>query len=355
MNEILTIDGAMGEGGGSIIRLSVAFSVLFQKPIKITNIRAKRSKPGLRLQHVLGIKTLVSLTNSKISKCEVGTNELTFIPTNTKKVVQNQLEVEINTAASLGLLLQPIQIAALGFKNDEKMQLLLKGGATFGKWAPSINYLEHVTWELFKKARLIVQIEIKRHGFYPKGGALLHVSIQPPKKEKLNPLNLTELGDFDTISAEITCSSSLKRPRVAERLHDSIIHHLKKNLRKNYDIKHKYVPAYSSGVGACLWAKTDTGAIISSGTIIGEKGISSEEIGKKAVHEFLKYIQHDIPVDNYLSDQLIPLMAYSNEPSTIKVLEITQHARTNMELLKKFIPHKYKISKKNDYYLIQYL
>ncbi len=354
MNEILVIDGAMGEGGGSIIRLSVAFSVLFQKPIKIMNIRAKRSKPGLRLQHVLGIKTLANLTKSKISKCEVGTTELTFIPSNAKGVVQDQLNVEINTAASLGLLLQPIQIAAMGFENAEKVELLLKGGATFGKWAPSINYLEHVTWELFKKAGLTVHVEIKRHGFYPKGGALVRASILAPR-EKLKPLHLTDLGSFDTIYAEITCSNSLKKPRVAERIHDSIVYNLKKKIRKNHEIKYKYVHAFSSGVGACLWAKTDTGAIISSGTILGEKGISSEEIGKRAVQEFLKYIQHEVPVDNYLSDQLIPLMAYSNEPSTIKVLEITQHARTNMTLLKKFTPHEYKISKKNDYFLIQYL
>ena len=65
----LVIDGGYGEGGGSILRLSAGFSLLFNQPIKIRNIRANRPKPGLRLQHLLGLKTLAELTNSQLSEC----------------------------------------------------------------------------------------------------------------------------------------------------------------------------------------------------------------------------------------------------------------------------------------------
>ena len=57
-NNYLEIDGSLGEGGGAILRLSAAYSVLFKIPITIKNIRANRPKPGLRLQHLLGLKTL---------------------------------------------------------------------------------------------------------------------------------------------------------------------------------------------------------------------------------------------------------------------------------------------------------
>ena len=79
----LEIDGSLGEGGGAILRLSAAYSVLFKKPIAIKNIRANRPNPGLRLQHLLGLKTLANLTNSKLSNCKIGTKEITLIP-NTK-------------------------------------------------------------------------------------------------------------------------------------------------------------------------------------------------------------------------------------------------------------------------------
>jgi len=46
------IDGSIMEGGGQILRISSALSAILGIPIKICNIRAGRSTPGLRPQHV---------------------------------------------------------------------------------------------------------------------------------------------------------------------------------------------------------------------------------------------------------------------------------------------------------------
>ena len=120
--KIIEIDGSFGEGGGAILRLSTAFSVLFNQPIRIKNIRANRPKPGLRTQHLLGLKTLAELTDSLLSNCKVGTKEISFVP---NKNVKDNIKVNISTAASIGLLLQPLQIASLGFKKPEKIELTL--------------------------------------------------------------------------------------------------------------------------------------------------------------------------------------------------------------------------------------
>jgi RNA 3'-terminal phosphate cyclase (ATP) len=124
----LEIDGSYGEGGGSILRLAAAFSYLYNFPIIIKNIRANRPKSGLRTQHLLGLKTLSNLTRSTLSDCRVGTEEITFTP-NPKNNLNTQIHVNINTAASIGLLLQPIQIASLGFKGVDKIEIYLNGGA----------------------------------------------------------------------------------------------------------------------------------------------------------------------------------------------------------------------------------
>ena len=347
---ILNIDGSMGEGGGSIIRLGASFSFLYNRPIKMYNIRSNRPKPGLRLQHLLGLKTLTELTKSKLSQSKIGSQEITFIPS--EGFYNKQLDVNINTAASLGLLLQPIQIATLGLKSSEKINLNLIGGGTFGKWAPSINYLMDLTYPIFKSSGLKIDVKVQRHGFYPKGGARVQCSISK-MTESIAPIKLNRLGNIDSIKGQIIITSNLKgKNRIPERIKKIISDELK-SINHELDIQIEWVDSYSSGVGLHLYAHSDTGAIISTGTLLGDIKTSSEKLGYNASRKLMKYIENDIPVDNYLSDQLIPLMAYAKGKSSIKVNEITNHTKTNLELIHLFNERKFSISKSKSAYLIE--
>jgi RNA 3'-phosphate cyclase len=352
--DLLEIDGSLGEGGGAILRLGIGFSFLFNRPIRIKNIRANRPKPGLRTQHLLGLLTTSELTNSTLSECKVGTEEITFSP-NHKKEGKNRIHLNIPTAASIGLLLQPIQIASFGIRSPPKIEISLSGGGTFGKWAPSLNYLQEVAYKIFKKSGLIIDISIEKHGFYPKGGAKTNCTIYP-SRERLEPINLTELGKVNLIEGEIIITNQLRRHRdnIGTRIRKSIQQQIRRNLKIETNIKFTWVNSNSEGVGLSLWAHSDTGAIISTGTILGEKRISSEKLGVMAANELIKYIQNDIPVDNYLSDQLIPLMAYVKGSSRIRVLEITSHTKTNLELVKLFINRDHTIIKEKNSFIIEY-
>jgi RNA 3'-terminal phosphate cyclase (ATP)/RNA 3'-terminal phosphate cyclase (GTP) len=350
--EFLEIDGSFGEGGGSILRISAGFSILFKTPIKVKNIRANRSKSGLRLQHLLGLKTLANLTNSKLSESEVGSTKITLVP-NKNKNFKRKKEVKVGTAASVGLLLQPIQIACMDLPQRDRINIFIDGGGTFGKWAPSINYLKNVTYKIFELSGYEISVDINKHGFYPKGGSQTECTITAPKKE-LNPLNLTSLGEIKKIKGEIICTNTLKKPQVAERIKESAEKSLSNKINLPIDIEYRYVYSLSTGVGLSLWAKSENNAIISTGTVLGERGVSSEEVGHKAAKKLLTYIERDIPVDNYLSDQLIPLMAYIDSPSKIRVMEVTSHAKTNLELIKKFNKREYKIKKDKNSYIIEY-
>ena len=353
MKEIV-INGSFGEGGGAILRIAAGFSYLYNLPIKIKNIRANRPKPGLRTQHLLGLKVISDLTKSVLSDCKVGTTELTFTP-NSKREFNPYIHMNINTAASLGLLLQPIQIASLGIKGTEKIEISLSGGGTFGKWAPSLNYLQEVTYKILSRYGSKIDLKIQKHGFYPKGGAKVTCTIFP-SKEPLTPINLTELGNVNLIQGEIIITNQLKRSRdnVGTRIRNSIQQQIRRKLKIETDIKFHWVDSTSPGVGLSLWSCSDTNAIISTGTILGERNIRSEDLGIKAANEIIKYIENDIPIDDYLSDQLIPLMAYVKKPSRIKVHRLTNHAKTNLELIKLFTRRDYHVTKKSNSYIIDY-
>lgn len=351
--KIVEIDGSFGEGGGAILRLAAGFSHLFNHPIKIRNIRANRPKPGLRTQHLLGLKLISDLTKSVLSDCKVGTKEITFTP-NSKREINPYIDVNISTAASLGLLLQPIQIASFGFNKTEEIVISLSGGGSYGKWAPSLNYLQEVTYKIFNKSGMKIDLEILKHGFYPKGGARVKCSIFP-SENPLTPINLTELGNVNLIQGDIIITNQLKRSRenIGTRIRKSIQQQIRSKLKFETNIRIHWVESTSPGVGLSLWSCSDTGAIISTGTMLGERNIRSEELGKTAADEIIKYIENDIPVDNYLSDQLIPLMAYIKEPSKMKVLQLTNHTKTNLELVKLFTRKDYRVIKKNNHFIIE--
>ena len=49
--DLITIDGSQGEGGGQILRTSLALSLVTGQAFRLERIRAGRSKPGLLRQH----------------------------------------------------------------------------------------------------------------------------------------------------------------------------------------------------------------------------------------------------------------------------------------------------------------
>ena len=53
---MVELDGSEGEGGGQILRTSLALSILTSRPFKLINIRAKRTRPGLQPQHLMCVR-----------------------------------------------------------------------------------------------------------------------------------------------------------------------------------------------------------------------------------------------------------------------------------------------------------
>ena len=79
-DDIITIDGSMGEGGGQILRAALALSMALGRPFRLENIRANREKPGLRRQHLLCVQAARELCGADVEGDALGSPALSFAP-----------------------------------------------------------------------------------------------------------------------------------------------------------------------------------------------------------------------------------------------------------------------------------
>ena len=74
------IDGAYGEGGGQLLRTSVALAAITGRPVHLRNIRARRANPGLAPQHLAAVKAVASFCDAEVDGMELHAREIWFRP-----------------------------------------------------------------------------------------------------------------------------------------------------------------------------------------------------------------------------------------------------------------------------------
>src|SRR5688500_9234974 len=100
---MLVIDGSFGEGGGQIVRTSLALALVTGTPFRIQQIRARRSKPGLLRQHLTAVKAAAEVGQAETEGAALGSQELLFRP---GEVVPGSYQFSVGTAGSATLVLQ---------------------------------------------------------------------------------------------------------------------------------------------------------------------------------------------------------------------------------------------------------
>lgn len=357
---MIEIDGSSGEGGGQIARTAMAFSVLTGKEFRITKIRSGRRQPGLKAQHLEAIKALKEICGAETNEVEVGSTELMFKPGKIKKGV---FEIDIKTAGSITLLLQALLLPCMFAPG--KITLRIKGG-TSGKWQASVDYLQNILLPHLKKFVEKISVKILKRGYYPKGGGETLIEISPKirlndyrnfedfwtaaKKETVK-INLTDQGKLEQIKGVVNCSKTLEKGKVAERIQKAAEMELTK-LNCPADFRIEYAETLSPGGEIILWAvfskkgEVDPhNPVILGGDALAEKEKSSEEVGKEAALELLSEINSNGCVDKHLGDQLLIFMSLL-PGSKAKVSEITNHCKTNMRVIEKFLPVQFKVEGK---------
>jgi len=323
---IVEIPGDMLEGGGQIVRTSIALAALLGKNIHIRNVRAKRMPPGLKAQHLTGVGAVAALSKAHCSGLEIGSKEFAFRP---ETKLSGRFRFDVGTAGSISLVLQALMPAAAFAPG--RLTLEITGG-TDVRWSPTIDYLRFVKIPILAKMGYEAQLKVLKRGHYPKGGGHVVVEIDPPRR--LNGIQLTSQDGIQRVGGLSHC---VKLPRhVADRQAKAANEILRRSgfsdVRidiESYDTERDY--HLGPGSGILLYAETSSGSIIGADAI-GDKGKPAEKVGSEAAERLMEEVKAGVPVDRHLVDMLIPYMAVAEGSSEIVTSEITLHTLTNIRV-----------------------
>lgn len=316
------INGSCLEGGGQILRTAIGISAVTGRPCRIFNIRAGRPSPGLKAQHLKGIEAVAKLCNAELKGVKIGSTEIEFAP---KEIKTHHLKIDIGTAGSVTLVLQALTIPAI--HAQEPLEFEITGG-THVSWSPTTGYFRHVFCEYMKMIGVLITSETISYGYYPKGGGRIKARVEPVKE--LKPVLLEERGKHIATEAWSNASSELMKADVAERQLTGANKILKLD-RKNV----KYVSSLSAGSSIIIVSRFENCFLGASS--LGERGKPAEKVGEEAARELQKVLESPATADKRMTDQILPYLALAYGKSSIIAPELTNHAKTNIWVIEKFL------------------
>jgi len=326
MPAIIHIDGSQGEGGGQILRTSLALAALLQQPVKLEGIRANRPQPGLKTQHLAGVMALGAITDAEVEGAHMHSTSLIFKP---RIIKGGRYRFEIATAGAAGMLFGAI-LPPLLFA-PQPSDITITGG-THVPFSPPFHYLESIFLPMLRRLGGKAEIILKRWGFYPKGGGEIRAFVQPAAD--LHGLQLPDRGKLKGLQFSACSSFSLPEHIVRREIArmEMCLEIYKDRLRAEAFVCRAFSP------GNFVFLAADYEHARAGFSALGKRGKPAEEVAAEVCRAFNHFEKTAATVDNHLADQLILYLALAHGPSFFKIQEATSHLTTNIAIIKKFLP-----------------
>lgn len=313
---MITIDGSFGEGGGQILRTSLALSLITKQPFQIHHIRGNRKKPGLKRQHLTCVQAAKAVGSAVVRGAELNSQKLYFEP---HGLQGGHYDFSIGTAGSTTLVLQTVLPALL--MAEEASTLIINGG-THNPLAPSIDFLNQCFLPHLKQLGANVSVELERPGFFPRGAGQIKASISPVSR--WNHLELLERGRLLNQRATIFL---VGLPfHIAEREKQALkgLNIQVTQLDRNY--------GQSNLILLTLLCENVTEVL----SVFGKKGLKAEHLVQGLLQERDTFLKAEVPVGEFLADQLLLPMTLGKGGSFLTV-KPSLHTLTNIEIIQRFM------------------
>ncbi len=332
---MLTIDGSLGEGGGQVLRSALTLAILTRTPVRLTNIRARRPKPGLQAQHLAAARAAASICGGDLRGAELRSTEIEFRPGAAKA---GRYRFAIETAGSACLLLQTVALPLALMKGASTVTVR---GGTHVPWSPSYHYLERHWLPHFQAMGLRLRLTLKAAGFYPQGGGELLAAIRGvgstlplERSQRGELLRIRGLSGVANLDLDIARRQKLQAMRRLEPVcRDSKIEILD-------------LPSPVKGTFILLWAEF-SGSQAACGAL-GAPGKRAEWVADEAADELLACLDSGAALDAHLADQLLLPLALAQGESVISTARITGHLLTNAQIIRAFLPARIEIEGEPD-------
>jgi RNA 3'-terminal phosphate cyclase (ATP) len=327
---MITLDGSRGEGGGQILRTALTLSLLTGRPFRLSRIRANRSRPGLRPQHLKAVEVAAAISRARVVGAAVNSRDLTFEPGDFQTY---DIHLDIGTAGSTSLVLQTIHLP-IALNAEIPVRVRLKGG-TFNPKAPAFTFLDE-TWRPFLASiGMPLTLSMSKAGFYPKGGGLLDAVIEPARPRAFRQTTRGRLIRIRGIAGVANLPDQIAERMIARasfRLAD-----LNQSTGTETTLEAVRWPSVGQGAAIALIAEHE-GGIPATFVGLGERGKPSDRVADEAVDELLGFeAVENAAVDPHSADQIPLPLIFAEGGSAYSVSTVTEHFRTNVETIRAFL------------------
>jgi len=320
----LNIDGSQGEGGGQVLRSSLALSLVTGTPLAIDNIRAGRKKPGLMRQHLTAVAAAAEVGRADVEGAAIGSKRLRFRP---GQVEPGNYTFSVGTAGSATLVLQTVLPALMLVEGESN--LTLEGG-THNPLAPPLDFLDKAYLPLVNRLGPRIEVRLIVPGFYPAGGGKFSVRIQPAGT--LGRLELLQRGEI--VARRVRALVANLPRHIAERECRTIAE------QTGWDESSFSVEEVkgSRGPGNVVMIELQSEHVTEVFAAFGQLGVRAEEVAMQAVREAQEYLAAGVPVGKRLADQLMLPLGIGAHLGTgggaFRTLALSGHATTHLEILR---------------------
>jgi len=335
--ETVFVDGSTGEGGGQILRTSLALACITGKSLHIENIRAARRNPGLAKQHLSCVQAACQICNGQSKGATLGSGVLDFQPGH---IHGGDFYFDIGSAGSASLVIQTV-LPAL-FLADKPSTVTVTGG-THNPLAPPFDFLYETFLPAIADTGFQCECKLIKHGFFPAGGGKINFSIQSWQEQPDQVIDLCEANKEPQNHARIYTA---KLPAHIAQRQQKLLLQSKLNIS---DIEHIEVTD-SDGPGNCVMIRLCSNRTTVF-TAFGMRGKPSQEVVDEVVSFAEDFLASGAVVDRFLADQLLIYMAIS-KAGCFTTNELSTHLTTNIEIIKKFLAVDFNIEHREQIYRI---